>query len=252
MQNISNLSTFLSATRDGAIQDTVLFVQKGVADYAFRIFWEWNFGRQGYFEGNGNTLFQVKTPQDIAIGEKLFSEKRQFLLTGTDVLKKGEIREDYADRVIETISSKRVWWSESTLSVFGSINSLRDMTQGSSPDIIYTRGASTLTAQAIAIAYPDSPIEIREVDGNTEAYVALDSRNQDSKIICGTEFVQTGKSLASTGWYILRRDGIYTPTRDIDGRFTRIESNRSPWAQIFAEELTLEVNVIFAEIFPKK
>jgi hypothetical protein len=38
MQNISNLSTFLSAIRDGAIQDTVLFVQKGVADYTFRIF----------------------------------------------------------------------------------------------------------------------------------------------------------------------------------------------------------------------
>lgn len=249
--NTSNLTNFLTATRDGTIWNTVLFVQKGVADYTFRIFWEWSFGREWYFETNGNLFFQVKTPQDIAIGEKLFAGKRQFILTGTDVLKKWEVRDDYADRVIETIPSKEVWWCESTLSVFGGMDSLREMTEWAPPDIVYTRGISTLTEQAIATAYPENRIDIREVDGNTEAYVALESRNMESRVVCGTEFVQTGKSLLATQSYILRGDGIYTPTRDTGGRFTQIAENRSSTAQAFAENLTLDVNVLFAEIFPK-
>jgi hypothetical protein len=132
------------------------------------------------------------------------------------------------------------------------MGSLREMTEWVPPRIVYTRGISTLTKKALATAYPDTDIDIREVDGNTEAYVALESRSRNSRIVCGTEFVQTGKSLVATDSYILRDDGVYAPLRDMDGRFTRISENQSPIAQTFASDLTLEVNVLFAEIFPKK
>ena len=196
--------------------------------------------------------FSGKTPQDITTGGKLFSDKQQFILTGTDVLKKWEIWGDFSDTVIENIPSKSVWWCESTLSIFGQMSSLEQMTQGNSPDIVYTRWASILTQSAIEVAYPDSNIDVREVDGNTEAYIRLEYLTWKDRIVCWTEFVQTGKSLIETDSFILRSDGIYAPMRLEEGNFKWLQDNLSAQAQAFAMALTLEVNVLFAQIFPKK
>ena len=169
------LINFLTSVKTWTISDTVLFVQKGVVDYVVSLLGNnRGFWRKWFIELNWNILFQVKTPQDITTGGKLFSDKQQFILTGTDVLKKWEIWGDFSDTVIENIPSKSVWWCESTLSIFGQMSSLEQMTQGNSPDIVYTRWASILTQSAIEVAYPDSNIDVREVDGNTEAYIRLE------------------------------------------------------------------------------
>lgn len=247
------LINFLTSVKTWTISDTVLFVQKGVVDYVVSLLGNnRGFWRKWFIELNWNILFQVKTPQDITTGGKLFSDKQQFILTGTDVLKKWEIWGDFSDTVIENIPSKSVWWCESTLSIFGQMSSLEQMTQGNSPDIIYTRWASILTQSAIEVAYPDSNIDVREVDGNTEAYIRLEYLTWKDRIVCWTEFVQTGKSLIETDSFILRSDGIYAPMRLEEGNFKWLQDNLSAQAQAFAMALTLEVNVLFAQIFPKK
>ncbi len=252
---MNSLSSFLTSKKWGATRDTVLFVQKWVAQYTTSLLWgDQNFWRKWFIELNDNILFQVKTPQDITRASALFPDKNKFLVTGTDVLKKWEVNGSFEDTIIENISSKNVWWCESTLSVFGQMNSLEKMIEEDvSPDILYTRGTPTLTELAIRKSYPNLNIEIYEVDGNTEAYVALAARENPNKVICGTEFVQSGTSLRETQSYILGPQGIYEPTRWIDGNFSLQKRNFSaPRAKSFAEALTLKVNVIFAKIFTNK
>lgn len=101
------------------------------------------------------------------------------------------------------------------------------------------------------MAYPDSDIEISEVDGNTEAFVTLDSLLRPDRVVCGTEFVQTGRSLESTCAFILRKNGIYEPRRGEDGRFVLLQEGTSRPSQKFSQALTTEVQILFAQIFPQ-
>ena len=249
---MNTLKTFLDSLKWGQISDRVLFVQKWVADYVFRLLGSWGLGRQGFTSLGSNILFQFKTPQDIEVGSALFRERRQYILTGSDILRKGEVSGIFEDSVLESIPSEEVWGSPSTLSVFGSLDSLKKMVGGAPPDIIYTRWTPTLTKRAGDIAFPESDVVIREVDGNTEAFVVLDSNISPNKVICGTEFVQTGRSLQETWAFILREDGIYEPYRWEDGRFLLLQKGFSRSSQIFAQALTTEVQILFAEILPQK
>lgn len=252
---MNSFKNFLTSIRSWVTRNTVLFVQKWVSQYTVSLLGDdQNFWRKGFIELNSNILFQVKTPQDIIRASTLFPDRNKFLVTGTDVLKKWEINGSFDDTIIENISSKNVWWCESTLSVFGQMNSLEKMIEEDlPPDIIYTRGTPTLTELAIRKSYPKLNIEIYEVDGNTEAYVALAARENPNKVICGTEFVQSGKSLRETQSYILGPQGIYEPTRWVDGNFSlQMRNSSSLRAKSFAEALTLEVNIIFARIFTNK
>ncbi len=248
---MNTLKTFLISLKQGEVSDMVLFVQKWVADYVFRLLGWWGFGRQGFTSLGGNTLFQFKTPQDIEVGSSLFRGKKQYILTGSDVLRKGEVSGIFEDSVLEEIPSEEVWGSPSTLSVFGSMSSLEKMVLDTPPDIIYTRWTPTLTKRAVDIAYPESDVVIREVDGNTEAFVALNSSISPNSIVCGTEFVQTGWSLEATRAFILREDGIYEPHRWRDGRFLLLQKGRSRSSEIFAQALTIEVQILFAKIIPQ-
>lgn len=246
---MNTLKSFLGALKWEQISDRVFFVQKWVAEYVFRLLGSWGFGRQGFTSFGTNILFQFKTPQDIQIWSSLFRWRKQYILTGSDVLRKGEVSGIFEDSVLEEISSREVWWSPSTLSVFGSLYSLLKMSEGIPPDIIYTRWTPTLTKRAGDIAYPESNVDIREVDGNTEAFVILDSTISPKRVICGTEFVQTGRSLQETWAFILREDGIYMPQRWEDGRFLLLQEGISERSQLFAQALTTEVQILFAEIF---
>ncbi|GAB0175043.1 MAG: hypothetical protein HHAS10_09220 [Candidatus Altimarinota bacterium] len=246
---MNTLKSFLDSLRGGQVSDSVLFVQKGVAQYVFGLLGYGSFGRRGMCELNKNLLFQFKTPQDIKVGTKLFQGKNQFILTGSDVLRKGEVSGIFDDCIFEELPSEKVWGSPSTLSVFGPMDSLERMARGTPPDIIYTRGAPILTKKALDRAYADASIDIREVDGNTEAFVAIESKISKDATVCGTEFVQTGRSLQDTGSFILREDGIYLPQRGDDGGFILSRRISSTSSQIFSNALTLEVKVLFAQIF---
>lgn len=251
---MSSLKEFLTSIESWTSKGSVLFVQKWVTEFVFSLLSQRSgFGRKWFTQVGENLLLQVKSIQDILVWVSIFPGRDLYLVTWTDVLRKGEVRGNIQDTIIETIPSKEVWWSESTLSVFGQSNSLdRMIARDKAPDIIYTRWAPTLTREAVEKAYPWEEVIIYEVDGNTEAYVALQSVQSPEKIVCGTEFVQTGSSLIATGSYILWNDAIYAPRRDDQGKFESAQSYNASKTSTFAKQLTLDVNVVFARIFPNQ